>query len=110
MSMGKLKTLSTNNNSGLRLSTQLANIMTIVVGIAAAYFLTIQSLKIELAAKAEGVVVETLDKKLANFEVMLKEGVVSREQFYQFSKDVEARLNRIEFYLKERTGEHGGKP
>jgi hypothetical protein len=96
--------------SGIRLSAQLVNIMTIVVGIAAAYFLTIQSLKVELAAKAEGVVVETLDKKLANFEVMLKEGVVSREQFYQFSKDVEARLSRIEYYLKVQMGEHGGKP
>lgn len=99
-----------NGESGIRLSAQLVNIMTIVVGIAAAYFLTIQSLKIELAAKAESVVVETLDKKLANLEVMLKESVVSREQFYQFSKDVEARLSRIEYYLKAQMGERGGKP
>lgn len=96
--------------TGIRLSGQLINIMTIVLGIAAAYFLTIQSLKIELEAKAEGVVVEALGKKLANFEVILKEGVVSKEQFYQFSKDVEARLTRIEYYLKEQAGEHVGKP
>ena len=96
--------------TGIRLSGQLINIMTIVLGIAAAYFLTIQSLKIELEAKAESVVVEALDKKLANFEVILKEGVVSKEQFYLFSKDVEARLTRIEYYLKEQAGEHVGKP
>jgi len=96
--------------SGVRLSGQLINLMTIVIGLVAAYFLTIQSLKVELAAKAEGVVVEALDKKLANFEVMLKEGVVSKEQFYQFSKNVEARLTRIEYYLKQQAGEHGDKP
>ncbi len=98
------------SDKGVRLSGQLINIMTIVVGIAAAYFLTIQSLKIELAAKAESVVVEALDKKLVNFEVILKESVVSKEQFYLFSKNVEARLIRIEYYLKEQAGEHGGKP
>jgi len=47
-------------------------------------------------AKAESAVVEAPDKKLAAFEVILKERVVSREQFFRFSKDVEARLTRIE--------------
>jgi hypothetical protein len=102
--------LNNRSETGIRLSGQLINLMTIVIGLAAAYFLTIQSLKVELAAKAEGVVVEALDKKLANFEVMLKEGVVSKEQFYQFSKNVEARLSRIEYYLKQQAGEHGEKP
>jgi len=94
----------------IRLSGQLLNILTIVLGIAAAYFLTIQSIKIELEAKAESAVVEALDKKLVGFEVILKEKVVSREQFFRFSKEIEARLTRIEYYLKEQAGEHIGKP
>ncbi len=93
----------------LRLGSQLLNLMVIALGIAAAYFMTIQSLKIELAAKAESAVVQTLDKKLTSFEVFLKEGVVSREQFYEFSRDVENRLARIERYLIDQTGEKIGK-
>ena len=85
------------------------NLLTIILGIAAAYFMTIQSLKVELAAKAEAAVVGTLDRKLVGFEVLLKEGVVSKEQFYRFSTDVEARLIRIEDYLVEYSGENLGK-
>lgn len=93
---------------GFRLSGPLLNLITIVMGAFAAYFLTIQSLKVDLATKAEGVVVETLDKKLANIEVILKEGVVSKEQFYSFSKEMESRLTRIEAYLAEKSGEKIG--
>lgn len=85
------------------------NLLGLILGVAAAYFLTIQSLKIELAAKAEGSVVERLDKKLANIEVILKEGVVSREQFFEFSKNVEGRLGRIEFILTDQSGEKIGR-
>lgn len=67
--------------------------------------MTVQSIRLELAAKAEIAVVSTLDKKLANFEVMLREGVVSRDQFYRFSKETETRLVRIEQYLKNQAGE-----
>jgi hypothetical protein len=102
--------LDRQGEGGIRLSGQLINLVMIILGLAAAYFLTIQSLKIELEDKAESAVVETLDKKLAGFEVILREGVVSREQFHQFSKDVEARLTRIEYYLKDQSREHLGKP
>ncbi|MCK4372379.1 MAG: hypothetical protein KAW61_04495 [candidate division Zixibacteria bacterium] len=94
--------------NGLRLSGPLLKFVTIVFGIATGYFLTIQSLKIELAAKAEAAVVETLDKKLAGFEVILKQGVVNKEEFFRFSKDLEARLTRIEFYLINKSGEQIG--
>ena len=87
----------------------LINVLTFALGIAAAYFMTIQSLKIELAAKAEGAVVQTLDKKLANFEVFLKEGVISKEEFYRFSREVDRRLERIEYHLIEKTGEDLGE-
>ena len=93
----------------IRLTGHWLNLLTIVLAIAAAYFMTIQSLKVELAAKAEGAVVGTLDKKLTSFEVLLREGVVSKEQFYQFSSDIEARLIRIEDYLIEYSGENLGK-
>jgi len=85
------------------------NLLSVILGAATAYFMTIQSLKVELAAKAEAVMVGTLDKKLATFEVLLKEGVVTKEQFYRFSADVEARLIRIEDYLIEYSGENLGK-
>ena len=93
---------------GLRLSGQLLNLLMVALSIAAAYFMTIQSLKIELAAKAENEVVETLDKKLGNIEVILREGVVSKEQFYRFSQEVDRRLARIEFHLTNQAGEHDG--
>ncbi len=86
----------------------LGRTLTIVLGVAAAYFMTIQSLRLELAAKAENEVVTTLDKKLGSFEVILREGVVTKEQFYQFSRQVENRLIRIEGYLVKKTGETNG--
>ena len=95
----------TDKPRGLTLSNSLVNLASIIMGVVAAWFLTIQSLKIELAAKAEGVVVETLDKKMATLEVILTEGTVSRDQFYEFSKNTEARLARIELYLSQTTGD-----
>lgn len=89
----------------LRLTSQLVNLIAIVVGVAAAYFMTIQSLRIELAAKAESTVVSTLERKLAGFEVLLREGVVNKEQFYEFSSNVETRLIRIEQHLVARQAE-----
>ena len=85
------------------------NLLSVILGAATAYFMTIQSLKVELAAKAEAVMVGTLDKKLATFEVLLREGAVTKEQFYSFSSDVEARLIRIEDYLIAYSGENLGK-
>ena len=102
--------MNNDRDSALKISSTMLRLMGVVLSMAAAYFLTIQSLRVELAAKAESAVVERLDKKLANIEVILKEGVVSREQFYEFSKDVEARLSRIEYYLKERRGDDLEKP
>jgi hypothetical protein len=86
-------------------SNKLVNLISLILGVAAAYFLTIQSIKIELAAKAENITVEQLDKKLANIEVMLKESVVSKEQFYRFTRDMETRLGRIEYHLIDQAGD-----
>ena len=97
------------SDSGIKITGALLRIVATVFGIAAAYFLTIQSLRIELAAKAESNVVEKLDKKLNNIEVILKESMLSKEQFYSFSKEMETRLTRIEFQLSEITGEKIGQ-
>ena len=95
--------------NGIKITGTLLRLVAMVVGIAAAYFLTIQSLRVELAAKAESSLVETLDKKLNNIEVILKEGMISKEQFYLFSSDIETRLTRIELRLNEITGEQVDK-
>jgi len=98
------------SNSDLNLSGPVINFVVIALGLAAAYFMTIQSLKIELSAKAEAAVVEALDRKLATIEVLLREGVIGREQFHRFEKAVETRLSRIEFYVTDKPGEQVGKP
>jgi len=97
------KTVETDmpRQNGLSITNPLLNLLVVIMGLAAAYFVTIQSIKVELAAKAEAAVVATLDRKLASFEVLLAEGVVSKEEFHRFSKDIEARLIRIENYLTE---------
>lgn len=95
-------------SSGMILDSQLVNLLVIVVSLAATYFMTIQSLKIELAAKAESVAVETLDKKLVGLEVILKEGTVSKKEFYEFSRGIESRLDRIEQHLIIHMGEKSG--
>ena len=102
--------MSRNRPAALHIDGAPLNFITVILGLAAAYFLTIQSLRMELADKAESVVVETMDKKMASIEVMLSEGVVSKEQFYRFSKNIEARLNRIEYYLIDKSGDSIEKP
>jgi len=101
---------ATESNRPITLSGQILNLLTVALGIAAAYFLTIQSLKIELAAKAENRVVEVMDKKLTSFEVLVREGLVSKEDFYSFSRDVESRLTRIELMLTDQSGDRRETP
>jgi len=80
------------------------NFIMVLLGIAAAYFTTIGNIKISLAEKAESVLVDAIDKKLTGLEVTIREGVVSKDQFFRFQTEVEARLSRIEFYLTENRG------
>jgi hypothetical protein len=96
-------------NSKMRFINEIANLVMIVLGLVAAYFLTLQSLKLELAAKAESSVVETLDRKLTGFEVLLREGVVNKGEFHQMTGQIEQRLSRIELYLRIQEGNAGGK-
>jgi len=79
----------------------LATFILVLLGMSAAYFTTIGSIKIQLAEKAESVLVETLDKKLARLEVVITEGRVSKDEFFEFKNNIESRLSRIEYYLME---------
>ena len=92
-----------------RISGPVWNVVTIVLGMVAAYFMTIQQLRVDLAAKAEATVVGTLDKKISGLEVYLKEAVVNKQQFYEHTQKMEMRLDRIERFLIDQTGESRGK-
>lgn len=77
------------------------NFIMALLGMTAAYFTTIGSIKIQLAEKAESALVEAIDKKLTRLEVIIKEGRVSKDEFYQFRNELETRLTRIEYHLTE---------
>ena len=96
-------------NSSLKLTGFIIHLLTIALSMAAAYFMTIQSLRIDLNAKAESDVVSVLDKKLSSLELLLKESVVTKEQFYQFSREIDRRLARIEYHLTGESGDHRGE-
>jgi hypothetical protein len=80
----------------------LINFIMVLLGMSAAYFTTIGNIKVELAEKAESALVETLDNRLARMEVMIKEGVIGKDDFYELRNNIESRLTRIEFYLLEK--------
>lgn len=93
----------------IMLNTPMIKFIMIILGVATSYFLSIQSIKVDLAAKAEMKTVEILDKKLTNIEYILNQGVLSKEQFYQFSQKIDHRLSRIEFLLENKKGAEVGK-
>lgn len=102
--------LELNNGNGLYITRALMRkpllgfILTLL-GMSAAYFTTIGSIKLSLAEKAEAVLVETIDKKLTRLEVVIKEGMITKDQFFEFRNDIEARLARIEYHVIENAGE-----
>jgi hypothetical protein len=71
------------------------------LGIITAYYTTIAGIKLDLSQKAESVVVNQLDRRLSNIEVLLNQNFLTKEEFYQFSQDLQNRLNRIEYQLSE---------
>lgn len=83
----------------LKLSSDLFHLLTAVVGLAAGYFLTVQSLKLELAAKAQRDDVARQERKLDRLEILMAETHVTKEQFFIFSQQVETRLARIDQHL-----------
>ncbi|UCD18349.1 MAG: hypothetical protein JSV44_05410 [Candidatus Zixiibacteriota bacterium] len=84
------------------------NFILVLLGMSAAYFTTIGSLKVQLAEKAESVLVEAIDKRLARMEVVIREGLIGKDNFYEFKSAIELRLSRIESYLRDYKGEESG--
>jgi hypothetical protein len=82
------------------LSRPVLNFIVVLLGMVAAYFTTIGSIRVQLAEKAESVLVEAIDRRLAGLEIVITEGRVSKEEFYKFQNDIDVRLMRIEYYLK----------
>lgn len=70
-------------------------------GIVTAYYTTIAGIKLDLSQKAESVVVNQLDKRLSKIEVLLNQNFLTKEEFYQFSQDLQNRLIKIEYQLSE---------
>nr|MBN2276860.1 hypothetical protein [candidate division Zixibacteria bacterium] len=92
-----------NRNDSFRslISRPLISFIMALLGVTAAYFTTIGSIEVRLAEKAEAALVETIDKRLARLEVVIREGRVGKDEFFQFRNDIERRLTRIEFFLTE---------
>ncbi len=87
------------------LNRHLVNFIVMLFGLSAAYFTTIGSIKAELAAKAETVLVNTIDQRLAQMEVLIREGLINKDDFFKFQNSVESRLARIESHLIENKGD-----
>jgi hypothetical protein len=80
----------------------LSNFILILLGMSAAYFTTIGSIRLQLAQKADSELVERIDKSLVRLEVLIREGTVGKDDFFKFSNEVESRLSRIESYLTDK--------
>jgi hypothetical protein len=70
-------------------------------GILTAYYTTITGIKLDLSQKAESVVVNQLDKRLSNIEVLLNQNFMTKEEFHTLSQELQNRLSRIEFQLSQ---------
>ncbi len=71
------------------------------LGIITAYYTTIAGIRLDLSQKAESVVVNQLDKRLSNIELLLNQNFLTKEEFYLFSQDLQNRLSKIEFEISE---------
>jgi len=87
------------------LNRHLVNFIVMLLGLSAAYFTTIGSIKAELAAKAETVLVNTIDQRLSRMEILIREGLIGKDDFFKFQSSVESRLTRIEAHLIENKGD-----
>lgn len=86
---------------GFYFSRSVVNFLMIMLGLVAAYFTTIGAIRIELAEKAESKLVATIETRLSELEVVITEGRVKKDEFYEFRNEVESRLARIESFLIE---------
>ena len=81
-------------------------VIVILVTALSTYYTTIESLKLEVAGKAEDKFVATLDKRISNLEIRLAENFATKEDFYRLKEDLLIRLSGIEAQI-ERKELHG---
>jgi hypothetical protein len=70
-------------------------------GIVTAYYTTVAGIKLDLSQKAESTVVNQLDKRLSNIEVLLNQNFMTKEEFLKLSQELQNRLSKIEFQLSQ---------
>ena len=92
------------SNGGYLINGAVLKFVGFLLSITAAYFLTIQSLKVELAGKADSDSVAELNSKLTNIEAILREGVIDKEAFFTLASTVDKRLTKIELLLENQSG------
>jgi hypothetical protein len=68
-------------------------------GIITAYYTTIAGIKLDLSKKAESEMVNQLDKRLSNIEILLNKNFLTKDEFHQFSEDLQKRLTKMEYQL-----------
>jgi hypothetical protein len=68
-------------------------------GIVTAYYTTIAGIKLDLSKKAESEMVNQLDKRLSNIEILLNKNFLTKDEFHRFSEDLQERLTKIEYQL-----------
>jgi hypothetical protein len=96
-------TMNTNNNTKFFSKVQLLQFLVAffvtAFGIITAYYTTIAGIKLDLSKKAESEMVNQLDKRLSNIEILLNQNFLTKEEFHHFSEDLQNRLTKIEYQL-----------
>jgi len=95
--------MDSNNNkifSKVQLLQFLVAFFVTAFGIITAYYTTIAGIKLDLSKKAESEMVNQLDKRLSNIEILLGKNFLTKDEFYHFSEDLQKRLTRIEYQLQ----------
>jgi hypothetical protein len=73
-----------------------------VFGVLTAYYTTIAGIKLDLAHKAEVQIVNELDKRLSNLELLLKENFMTKKEFFELKDQINQRLLKIEMRLENK--------
>jgi hypothetical protein len=96
--------MNTNNDNKIFSKVQLLQFLVAffvtAFGIITAYYTTIAGIKLDLSKKAESEMVNQLDKRLSNIEILLGKNFLTKDEFYNFSEDLQKRLTRIEYQLQ----------
>ncbi|KPL04312.1 MAG: hypothetical protein AMJ73_04430 [candidate division Zixibacteria bacterium SM1_73] len=98
----KAMSMNTNDNkifSKTQLMQFLIAFFFTALGIITAYYTTIAGIKLDLSKKAESTMVNQLDKRLSNIEILLNKNFLTKDEFHVFSEDLQKRLARIEYQL-----------